>query len=156
MELQLCSFLAMGSARLGDDEACEAWLERLFAAIPVGKAEDVTTTPYWVNVGQCISGEQSKKDGVSYTTPQTWLNMIHACEGSAWTGRNQIRFLQARRGEGEVPCGMCKRPADGMARDLGMESHEILPCRHVAHVSCLPVGYERARVPGYVAPGQGG
>ena len=154
MELQLCSFIALGLARLHIDEECERWLDRLFAAIPTGKAEDVTTTPYWTRVGACISGEQFlDDDGLEYCTQDSWLAMIAACEGNAWSTRNQVRLMQARRGACVLMCGMCEKPLEGISERDAMAVHEALPCRHVSHVGCLPEGFQRAARPGLITPG---
>lgn len=154
MELELCSNIALGLARVKNYEGAEKWLDRAFAAVPAARAVDISEPAYWAAIGTRICGEKDNIDpetGHVRPTRESWDTMITLCEAYAWKTRNQIHFFHARDGGRDVECGVCCERVTGLTTDV---SHvEILPCRHVAHAKCLPAGYERARVVGYIAPG---
>ena len=82
--------------------------------------------------------------------------MVSACEAYLWTIKNQVLLQQCRDGSLTLPCGVCLETLTQCKKvdDPKFGDREVLPCKHMAHVRCLPVGYERclaARIP---RPGQ--
>ena len=82
--------------------------------------------------------------------------MVSACEAYLWTIKNQVSLQQCRDGSLTLPCGVCLETMTECKKvdDPHFERHEVLPCKHLAHVGCLPAGYERSWPPRIPGPGQ--
>lgn len=160
MQLELNANIALGHGRHVRFEKAHAYIQRGFDALVIAKAQDVSVDVYWAHMGKTISGEGggNVKDPVSGATRSTkkgWNKMVEACESYLWTSKNQIMLSQLREGLIELPCGVCLEPMTGCKRkdDPKFERHEILPCKHMCHLPCLPAGYVRSNPPGYTPPG---
>ena len=179
IQIELCSMIALAGIRVRRFDDCAQFLKRCFAAKDAALAEDVTEYVYWTGIGTKICGEQDMdghdavgekidpdlvaivgKTRYTFTSSKSWEAMIRACVGFAWTAKNQVDFHMARAGLKNPECGICCEPITDAAMTNTVDDRrgplptiEILPCRHAAHVKCLPAGYERSPLPGYVAPG---
>lgn len=161
IRLELTANIALGLAAHNRFDEANEMIQRGFDALAVAKAEDVSVEVYWTHMGKTISGEgggcvRDKTTGATRVTREGWDRMTSACEAYLWTIKNQVLLQQCRDGSLTLPCGVCLETMTECKKvdDPKFERHEVLPCKHMAHVGCLPVGYERAWPPGYLAPGK--
>ena len=161
IRLELTANIALGLAAHNRFDEANEMIQRGFDALADAKAEDVSVEVYWTHMGKTISGEgggcvRDKTTGATRVTREGWDRMTSACEAYLWTIKNQVLLQQCRDGSLTLPCGVCLETMTECKKvdDPHFERHEVLPCKHLAHVGCLPAGYERSWPPGYLAPGK--